>query len=117
MLYVSLFFIEPPMDRLFKHGIPTFVVFILTFEAFQNRSVPKFLIVLGNISYSLYLTHTFIITSFSKIIFDIDHINTITVSSIIASALAISIVIGVAYISWYLIEYKLANWIKIKLEK
>jgi peptidoglycan/LPS O-acetylase OafA/YrhL len=103
------------MDRLFAAGVPTFVFFILIFRALHNKQVPKFLVVLGDISYSLYLTHTFIITSFSKLILDID--SKVTIVSIIASALAITITIAVAYFSWYLIENKLTNWIKIKLEK
>jgi peptidoglycan/LPS O-acetylase OafA/YrhL len=77
--------------------------------------VPKFLVVLGDISYSLYLTHTFVITTFSKLILDID--SKVTIVSVIASVLAIAIAVGVAYFSWYLIENKLTDWIKIKLKK
>jgi peptidoglycan/LPS O-acetylase OafA/YrhL len=115
IIYGSLFFVGLPIDRLFAAGIPTFVFFLLIFKALQNRNVPKFFVVLGNISYSLYLTHTFVITSFSKLILDINH--KITVVSIIASVFAISIAVGIAYLSWYLIENKLTNWIKIKFEK
>jgi peptidoglycan/LPS O-acetylase OafA/YrhL len=102
--------VKLPVDRLFAAGVPTFVFFILIFKALQNSKIPKFPVILGNISYSLYLTHTFIITTFSKFIIDIDH--KITVVSIIGLAFAISIVVGVAYISWYLIENKMTNWIK-----
>lgn len=113
IIYISLFFVRLQIDRLFTAGIPTFVFFILTLKALQDKKIPKFFVVLGNISYSLYLTHTFVITSFSRLIMDIDH--KVTASSIIASVFAISIAIGVAYISWYLVENKLTNWIKTKI--
>jgi peptidoglycan/LPS O-acetylase OafA/YrhL len=113
-LYVSLFFVNLGVDRLFAHGIPTFVFFVLIFKAFQNKKIVSFLVVLGNISYSLYLTHTFVITFFSKMILNIDH--KLTFSSIAVSTLAISTAIGVGYLSWYVIENKLTNWIKMKIE-
>jgi peptidoglycan/LPS O-acetylase OafA/YrhL len=115
IIYGALFFVRLPIDRLFVAGVPTFVFFLLIFKALQNSQVPKLLVILGNISYSLYLTHTFVITSFSRLIMNIDH--KVTFLSIVASALSISIAIGTAYLSWYLIENKLTNWIKIKLEK
>jgi peptidoglycan/LPS O-acetylase OafA/YrhL len=69
----------------------------------------------NTILYTLYLTHTFMIITFSKLVLDID--GKITIVSVIASALAVAIAVGVAYFSWYVIENKLTKWIKIKLEK
>jgi peptidoglycan/LPS O-acetylase OafA/YrhL len=102
------------IDRLFAHGIPTFVFFILIFKSLQNKKIVPFLVVLGNISYSLYLTHTFVITFFSKMVLNIDH--KLTFLSIAISALAMGTAIAVGYFSWYVIENKLTNWIKIKIE-
>ena len=113
-IYSSLFFIKLPVNRLISAGIPTFIVFILFFISLENHRIPKFFIVLGNISYSLYLTHTFVITAFSKLIIDIEH--EITPLSILGSVIAICFSLGVAYTSWYLIENKLTNWIKNKVK-
>jgi peptidoglycan/LPS O-acetylase OafA/YrhL len=114
LIYASLFVWGTKADRLFTAGIPTFVFFLLIFRALQDKKIAKFLIVLGNISYSLYLTHTFVITAFARLIMPTDKLN---FSSIVASVIATGLTIGVAYVSWYLIENKLTNRIKIKLEK
>lgn len=113
VIYGSLFFFTIPADRLIAAGIPTFVFFVLTYNTLINRKIIHFFVVLGNISYSLYLTHTFVITVFSRFIWLIDC--KLTLKSIAASILAVSVAVGVAYLSWYLIENKLTDWIKTKI--
>lgn len=116
VLYASLFFLEPLLVNYLKYVIPvfTFIPFVLTARALQNRKMPRFLVMLGNTSYSMYLTHTFILTAFSRLVFDIDH--AITPASLAASLLVTGIVVGVSYLSWYLIEQKFTNWLKVKLK-
>ena len=115
IVYTSLFFITFDADRLFSAGIPTFVAFLLFFKALENKKMTKPLIILGNISYSLYLTHTFVITISQKLLWDIEP--EITFSSVAVSLFAVSMTIVTAYISWYLIENKLTEWIRVKLKK
>jgi peptidoglycan/LPS O-acetylase OafA/YrhL len=110
LIYASLFVWSIKVDRLFAAGIPTFIFFLLIFRALQDKKVAKFLVVLGNISYSLYLTHTFVITAFARLIMPTDKPN---FSSIVACVIATGLAIGVAYVSWYLIENKLTKLIKI----
>jgi peptidoglycan/LPS O-acetylase OafA/YrhL len=66
------------------------------------------LVVLGNISYSLYLTHSIVTVIVRSIP---------TVKGIISVIVSLFAAIIIAYVSWYLIEQKFTNWIKMKLDK
>lgn len=92
------------VDRLIKYGIPAFVVFILLFKGLEDCKIPKFFIILGNISYSLYLTHSFVVQGFSRIIYNIDKFTVI--GAVLVVFVVLPLVIGVAWISWWVIENK-----------
>jgi peptidoglycan/LPS O-acetylase OafA/YrhL len=114
VLYGSLFFYQIPAHRLIAYGIPSFIAFILIVKSLGNCSIPKPLVVLGNISYSLYLTHTFVITTISKILFNQSMVPFSFIGIVAAIAITAIAICG-AYVSWYLIEEKFTNVIKAKL--
>jgi peptidoglycan/LPS O-acetylase OafA/YrhL len=109
--YISLPF---KIDRLFLCGIPTFIFFLLVFKYFENRKVPRPLIVLGDISFSLYITHTFIVQPFSRLVYNIDTVTPLGVVLVFVAVLPLCI--GVAWVSWYLIENKFTGYLRNKLK-
>jgi len=100
--------------RIIPYGLPTFVVFLLLFKAFEGRSVPKPLIVLGNISYSLYLIHWFVIHGFSRLVYDVEHNSPLSLT--LAFLVVIPLIILFSWISWWLIENKLSEWLRKRLK-
>ena len=113
LVYGSLFFYHIPAHRLIAYGIPTFIAFILTVKSLQNYGIPKPLVVVGNISYSLYLMHPFVITSISKVLFNQNTIP-FTFTGILSGIAITGVAIGIAYVSWYFIEEKLSGFLKDK---
>ena len=102
------------VDRLFIFGLPSLIVFILLFKAFRNMKVPRPLVVLGNISYSLYLTHTFVIDGVSRLIYNIDSFSPAGLAITVVAVLPLTI--AVALVSWYLIENRFTNFLRKKLK-
>nr|WP_320022126.1 acyltransferase [uncultured Draconibacterium sp.] len=114
VIYGSLFFYNIHAIRLISMGIPTFIAFVLTVKSLQNYGIPKLLVVIGNISYSLYLTHTFVISTISKILFN-QHTVPFTFIGVLSGIVITGIAIGIAYILWYFIEEKFTRFLKKKL--
>ena len=109
--YIS-FFLE--VDRFIKYGLPSFIFFITVFKAMENNNVSSFFVTLGNISYSLYITHPFITQGFSKLVFNMDSYS--LTGALLAVFIVIPMTICVAWISWYLIEKSFSDWLRLKLK-
>lgn len=103
------------VDRFIKYGIPSFAVFILLFKGLEGCKIPKPFIVLGNISYSLYLTHSFVVQGFSRLVYNIDKFS--VVGALLAIFVVIPLTIAVAWISWWIVENKLTSFMRKKLIK
>lgn len=114
IIYGSLFFFNIHANRLISFGIPTFIAFVLTVKSLQNYGIPKLLVVIGNISYSLYLTHAFVIGTISKILFNQQTVP-FTVIGVLSGIVITGIAIGIAYVLWYYIEEKFTRFLKNKL--
>lgn len=56
------------VDRLFLFGIPAFVLLLSCLQIERYTRAPLFLVLLGDASYSLYLSHPFIVNIFEKFI-------------------------------------------------
>ncbi|MCL2589551.1 MAG: acyltransferase [Betaproteobacteria bacterium] len=114
-IWVSLFALKyipqtTGIIELVKYGPATFVFFLLVFKALEEHSVPRPLIILGNISYSLYLTHLFVLQGFNRLVYSTDSYSLIGVVLVIF--VIIPTTIFVAWVSWWLIENKFTEWIK-----
>lgn len=106
------FFTNP--DRFLLYGLPSFLFFILIFKFFEHKKVPHFCVMLGNISYSLYLTHFFIVNGFSRLIYNLDEFTII--GALLSIFIVIPLCIGLAWVSWYLFEKRFTNWVRKKLK-
>lgn len=120
LIWLSLFAVKyihalDNVDRVIKYGIPAFAVFVLFFKGLENCKIPRPFVVLGNISYSLYLTHYFVIQGFSRLIYNIDNFSVIGMVLVFFAVIPLSI--AVAWISWWIIEYKFTGLLKRKLLK
>jgi peptidoglycan/LPS O-acetylase OafA/YrhL len=102
------------VDRLIKYGIPAFVFFLLVFKYFENRTVSLPLVFAGNISYSIYITHIFVIQPFSRIVYDLDTISAGGV--VLVFAVVFPLCFAVAFISWYIIENKFTKYLRRKFK-
>ena len=103
------------MSRILKFGLPSFAVFILIFKGTEGLKIPKPFLMLGDISFSLYLTHSFVVQGFSRLIYNIDYFS--LKGLILVFIAVIPAVIITAFISWYIIENKFTGFLKKKLIK
>ncbi|CAA0108992.1 O-acetyltransferase OatA [Halioglobus japonicus] len=114
-LYIAMFFIPWPEDysiRYLMWGLPSLLVFMLVAIGGSNVKTLGFFVLLGNVSYSLYLLHPYVIHLIDRKIHSISEPGAMTFLATFA-AYALSIV--VAYISWRLIEqqsqrYLMSKW-------
>ncbi|MCL2590347.1 MAG: acyltransferase [Betaproteobacteria bacterium] len=102
------------VQRFITAGLPSIAFFLLLFKALEGRSVPRSLMILGNISYSLYLIHTFTVQGFSRLVYDIDTYSPLGVVLTVVAVFPITIF--VSWVSWWLIENKFTEWIKRQLK-
>ncbi len=98
--------------RLPLWGLPAFVLLLLSFLAGLRISLPRFFVLLGNISYSLYLVHYYPVMFLDRAVFDF---SALSVMSIIGLVLSIALSIWLAYLSWIVIERKFSGWLRTKL--
>jgi len=119
LIWIGLFFVKHiplllGVDRFIKYGVPSFVFFLIIFKAMENNNVPRFFVTLGNISYSLYITHPFITQGFSRLVFNMDNYS--LTGTLLAVFIVIPMTICVAWISWFIIEKSFSDWLRLKLK-
>ena len=101
------------IDRFFRYGIIAFAVFVLLFRALEDCRIPRFFVVLGNISYSLYLTHSFVVQGFSRLIYNIDTFS--VTGAVLVVVAVVPLCLAVAWVSWWVIENRLTGFLRKKL--
>jgi exopolysaccharide production protein ExoZ len=94
---------------LFRLGIPAFMILLIVGSNFENSDIPRILVWLGNISFSLYLVHYYTIFFFDRLVYPLD---TLTPKSSVIALFAVAISIAVGFVSWWLIENKFTEWIR-----
>lgn len=98
--------------RLPLWGLPALVLLVLAFLAGLKLSLPRFFILMGNISYSLYLVHYYPVMFLDRSVFDF---STLSEMSVIGVILSVALSIGLAYLSWIVVEQKFSGWLRKKL--
>jgi len=99
-------------------GIPAMIL-VCSFCIFmKDKKTPKFLLFLGNISFSCYLWHIFVV-AFAKLLLQkmnllaADHdFYLMTASNFIFMVACVLLTIAVSWVSYKLIEVKLTSWIR-----
>ena len=117
VIFCLLAFFTPRINvlgfrRLPLWGLPALVLLVLAFLAGLKLSLPRFFILMGNISYSLYLVHYYPVMFLDRAVFDF---STLSVMSVIGVILSVALSIGLAYLSWIIVEQKFSGWLRKKL--
>lgn len=87
-------------------GIPAFLLVLGFFIAGLTLQMPRNLVRIGNISFSIYLIHYYPVMVLDRMIFDF---STKTLFAMIGTFISVVLCLGCAYVSWYLIENKLTK--------
>ena len=117
VIFCLLAFFTPRINvigfrRLPLWGLPALVLLLLAFLAGLKLSLPRFFVLMGNISYSLYLVHYYPVMFLDRAVFDF---STLSVLSVIGVILSVALSIGLAYLSWSIVERKFSGWLRRKL--
>lgn len=103
-LYIAMFFIPWPEDYSLRYllwGLPSLLVFMLVAIGGSNVKTLGAFVLLGNVSYSLYLLHPYVIHLIDRKIYSISEPGAM---AIVFTLVAYALSIVVAYISWRFIE-------------
>lgn len=97
--------------RLLNWGVPALVIFVAAFVLGCVVKVPRGLSYLGDISFSMYLLHYYLITLLSRIS---DRFDSLWIK-IGMGILGIAVVIGISAVSYLIIEKKLSSYLRKRL--
>ena len=92
--------------RPFLWGLPALVLVLCFFVAGLHYQMPRPLIFIGNMSFSIYLIHYYPVMLLDRMVFDFSVYSPFAVFGVIISIL---ICLGCSYISWLLIEKHLTR--------
>lgn len=94
---------------------PLAAVIVFSFAmGFYGRKTPKFLVAAGDMSYSFYLIHYFVVLVAAKLI---DPMDAWTFKSVVCAAVSLALSFAAARVSYLVIELKLADFLRSKLIK
>lgn len=95
--------------RLLLWGLPAMLIVLCFFIVGLYMEMPRPLVQLGNISFSLYLIHYYPLLLLDRAVFDFSVCTPFTVFGVFASLL---ICCALAYLCWYLIEKRFTEWLR-----
>ncbi len=98
--------------RLLFWGIPAVVLVLCAFVTEFCIKIPKVLVFLGNISFSLYLIHYYPIMFLDRKVFDF---SVCTLYSVIGVIVGTAVCVACAYVSYLVIEKAFTIWLRKKL--
>lgn len=113
MLAITPILFPIPEARYYSWGILGVLIIIAFYIAGLNIKSPKPLVFLGDISFSIYLLHYYII----KIVDVIFNFESFTLKAFIGVLVALAAIIGCSYISYELVEKRFTRYLKRKLIK
>lgn len=97
------------MGRVLYWGIPAFIIVLFTFIADLNIKIPRPLVLLGNMSFSIYLIHYYPILFIDRKIYSLEYYSPM---AIVVTVLGLFLVVGISYISYLLIEKKFSGYLR-----
>ncbi|MBE5928455.1 MAG: acyltransferase [Lachnospiraceae bacterium] len=95
--------------RYIWYGVPALLIFCFVFMACYKTVIPRLFVWLGDISFSLYLIHYFIIRAYNRFIYNGNNIN---LSVIIMLILFIVLILALSTVSYYIFEKKLTSFFR-----
>lgn len=103
---------ENPNTRVWQWGPPALIMFLATLSLEGRWRVPSLWLLIGNASYSLYLTHPYVIQAFQKKVLPLDAF-TPTKMALMVAAVLICCTIAVAFFKG--VERPSNQWLRRKL--
>ena len=99
------------LPQVVRWGIPSVCILLLTFTAGLRVHIPKALVLLGNMSYSVYLLHYYPMRLLGKLLSGTTHPDS---GQVLLTILAVVLTLGGSYICYLLVEKKLTTYLKKK---
>lgn len=93
-------------------GIPMASVVLLSYIYDRNCKTPKAMVWLGDISFSVYLVHYYIVMVFDRYLFDFSNMS---LKAWCGFALSVFTTIVISYLMYFIVEKKLTSFIRRKL--
>lgn len=93
-------------------GSAGMVLVLCAFIVGLYLTIPKFLVLLGNISFSLYLMHYYPVMLLDRAVFDF---STCTARSVTGAIISMVVCLITAYIVWFIMEKQFTGWLRKKL--
>lgn len=97
------------MGRVVYWGIPAFMIVCLTFVINKYLKMPKWMVSLGNMSFSIFLIHYYPILFIDRKICSLEFFSP---KAAVVTVLGVLLVIGLSYIGYWLIEKKLTGYLR-----
>ena len=98
--------------RLPVWGLPAMIIVLCVFIAGLFIHSPRPLVMLGNISFSLYLIHYYPVMFLDRKVFNF---TTASPFTIFGAILSVTLCILLAYVCWYLVENRFTKWLRRRL--
>lgn len=98
--------------RLLLWGLPAMIIVLGFFIWGLYVKMPRPLVQLGNMSYSLYLIHYYPVLLLDRAVFDFSVCTPFTVFGVFVSLI---VCCALAYLCWYLIEKRFTEWLRTKI--
>ena len=114
VLFLMPSFNQNGLNRTLIWGIPSSLLLMLFFAAGLYYRFPTWLVHLGNISFSVYLMHYYIVVILDRLIFDFGEINA---GSLIGVIVAFALTLCVAEVTNRMIEHKFSRYLQAKMMK
>lgn len=111
-LFLMPTFNQNGLNRALVWGIPSALLLMLVFVTGLYYRFPKCLVHLGNISFSFYLVHYYIVVVLDRLIFDFGQINLLNGIGVV---IALVMTICVSELLSRLIEHKFSRFLQAKL--
>lgn len=97
------------MGRVLYWGLPAFVIVLLTFVMDLRLKTPKWLVLLGNMSFSIYLIHYYPLMFIDRAIYSLEFFSPMAVP---VTILGLAVVVAVSYVTYQLIEKKFSGYLR-----
>lgn len=97
--------------RFLTWGLPSALIVLLSVCALKRLPFTHIFTFIGKISFSLYLSHLFVIRGFDRVFYSLDEL---TLMTMLLTFVLVSLAVFLSYISWFLIENLLHNYLNRK---
>jgi peptidoglycan/LPS O-acetylase OafA/YrhL len=97
------------LGRFLHWGIPSALIFLLFVTAGRRIRIPAAFVRLGDMSFSIYLIHYYVLRVAEKVFCDM---SVLSAKTVLAAVVSIVLIIGASYISWYVVEKKFTGWLR-----